>query len=69
MKLTLASRTNSKKQLEDRKDIFNAVTDSEKVYYPARWSDEGGENGDGKEGRELHGEWERAEIAWPLVCR
>ena len=33
------------------------------------WSDEGGEYGDGKEGRELHGGWERVEIAWSLVCR
>ena len=39
------------------------------------WSDEGGENGDGKEGRELLEDggvskgWERAEITWPLVCR
>ena len=30
------------------------------------WSDEG-EDGDGKEGSELHGRWERVEIAWPLV--
>ena len=30
--------------------------------------DEGGEDGDGKEGSELHGGWERVEIA-SLVCR
>ena len=30
------------------------------------WSNEGGE--DGEEGSELPGEWERVEIAWPLVC-
>ena len=33
------------------------------------WSDEGGEDGDGKEGSELPGEWERVKIAWSLVCR
>ena len=33
------------------------------------WSDEGGEDSDGKERSELHGGWERVEIAWPLVCR
>ena len=33
------------------------------------WSDEGGEDGDGKEGNELSEGWERVEIAWPLVCR
>ena len=32
------------------------------------WRD-GGEDGDGKEGSELSGGWERVEIAWPLVCR
>ena len=33
------------------------------------WSYEGGEDRDGKEGSELHGGWERVEIARPLVCR
>ena len=33
------------------------------------WNDEGGEDGDGKEVSELHGVWERVEIAWTLVCR
>ena len=33
------------------------------------WSNEGHEDGDGKEGSELPGGWERKEIAWPLVCR
>ena len=33
------------------------------------WSDEGGEDGDGKEGSEIPGGWERVVIAWPLVCR
>ena len=33
------------------------------------WSDEGGEDGDGKEWSELLGGWERVKIAWPLVCR
>ena len=33
------------------------------------WSDEGSEDGDGKEGSELHEEWERVKIAVPLVCR
>ena len=28
-----------------------------------KWSDEGGEDGDGKEGRELHGGWKRVEDA------
>ena len=32
-------------------------------------SDEGGEDGYGKEGSELHEGWERVKIAWPLVCR
>ena len=32
------------------------------------WND-GGEDGDGKEGSEIPGRWERVEIAWPLVCR
>ena len=27
------------------------------------WSDEGGEDGDGKEESEFHGGWERVEIA------
>ena len=27
------------------------------------------EDGDGKDGIELQGGWERVEIAWPLVCR
>ena len=31
------------------------------------WSDEGGEDGDGKEGSEIPGEWEKMEIAWPLL--
>ena len=30
-------------------------------------SDEGGENGDGKEGSEISGGRERVETAWPLV--
>ena len=34
-----------------------------------RRSDEGGENGDGKEGSEISGGGEIVEIAWPLVCR
>ena len=33
------------------------------------WGDEGCEDGDGKEGIEIHAGWERREIAWPLVCR
>ena len=33
------------------------------------WSDEGGEDGDGKEGNKIPGGWERVEIAWPIVCR
>ena len=33
------------------------------------WSDEGGEDGDGMEGSELHGGWERVEISLLLVCR
>ena len=33
------------------------------------WSGEGGEDDDGKGGSELSGEWERVEIAWPLICR
>ena len=33
------------------------------------WSNEGGEDGDGKEGSELPGEWERVEIPCPLVYR
>ena len=33
------------------------------------WSDEGGEDGDGKEGSELPGGWERVEIVWPFVYR
>ena len=33
------------------------------------WSDEGGEDGDGKEGSEIPEGWERVEITWPLVCR
>ena len=33
------------------------------------WSDEGGEDRDGKEGSEIPGGWERGEIAWPLVDR
>ena len=31
------------------------------------WSDEGVEDGDGKEGSELYGGWERVKVAWPLV--
>ena len=31
--------------------------------------DEGGEDGNGKEGSDIPGGWERVEIAWPLVCR
>ena len=30
------------------------------------WSD-GGEDGNGKEGSELPGGWERVDIAWPLI--
>ena len=33
------------------------------------WSDEGGEDRDGKEGVRFLERWERVEIAWPLVCR
>ena len=33
------------------------------------WSDEGGVDGDGKEGSEIPGRRERGEIAWPLVRR
>ena len=33
------------------------------------WSDERGEDGNGKDGSELPGEWERVKIAWSLVCR
>ena len=33
------------------------------------WSDEGGEDRDGKEMSELPGGWERVEITWPIVCR
>ena len=33
------------------------------------WSDEGGEDGDGKEGSEIPRGWERVYIACPLVCR
>ena len=32
------------------------------------WSDEGGEDGDGKKGCELPGGLERMEIAWPLYA-
>ena len=32
-------------------------------------SDKRGENGDEKEGSEIHGGWERIEITWPLVRR
>ena len=32
------------------------------------WSDEEGEDGDGKEVSELPGGWVRMENAWPLVC-
>ena len=32
------------------------------------WSDEGGEDGNGKEGSEIPGGWERVEIAWPFGC-
>ena len=31
--------------------------------------DERGEDGDGKEGSEFHGGWQRVEIDCPLVCR
>ena len=37
--------------------------------YICGWSEEGGEDGDGKEESEIHGGRERVEIAWPLVCR
>ena len=33
------------------------------------YSDEGSEEGDGKEGSELLGGWEIVEIAWSLVYR
>ena len=33
------------------------------------WSDEKGEDGDGKEGSEIPVEWKKVEIAWPLVCK
>ena len=33
------------------------------------YSDELGEDGDGKEGSEIPGGWERVEIAWSLVSR
>ena len=33
------------------------------------WSDDEGENRDGKEGSELSGEWGIVEIAWPLVYK
>ena len=33
------------------------------------WSDEGGEDGDEKEGSELSGGWERVKIAYLIVCR
>ena len=33
------------------------------------WKDKGGEDGDGNEGSELHGGWERVDIAWPLLYR
>ena len=32
------------------------------------WSDEVGQDRDGKEGSELDRGWERVEIGWPLVC-
>ena len=32
-------------------------------------SEEGGENGDGKERNEISGGGKRVEIVWPLVCR
>ena len=32
-------------------------------------SDEGGENGDGKEGSEINGREESIDITCPLVCR
>ena len=32
------------------------------------WSNGGGEDGDGKEGSEPIGGWERVEIAWPLYA-
>ena len=32
-------------------------------------SDEGGEDGDEKEGGEITGVWERVNITWYLVCR
>ena len=33
------------------------------------WSDEGAEDGGGKEGSELLGGLKRVKIAWPLICR
>ena len=33
-----------------------------------RWSDEGGEDVDGKEGSELHGGWERVEMSGLLYA-
>ena len=32
-------------------------------------NDEGGEDGDGKEGSEISGGWKKVVITWPLVCR
>ena len=39
------------------------------VQYIYGWSDEVGEDGDGKEGSEISGGCKRVEIAWPFVCR
>ena len=39
------------------------------VQYAYGWSEKGGEDGNGKEGSELSGGWERVKIAGPLVCK
>ena len=39
------------------------------VQYIYGWSDERGEDEDGKEGSKVPGGWERVEVAWPLECR
>ena len=37
------------------------------VQYTYEWSDEGGEDGDGKEESEIPVGWEIVKVAWPLV--
>ena len=37
------------------------------VQYIYGWSNKAGEDGDGKEGSEILGGWERVEIAWSHV--